>query len=56
MTIDRNGTQIEVGDRVVKVGTVTLVGRGVVRVRWDHPTRDVVGFVLSPGCLEIETE
>ena len=56
MTIDRNGKAIEVGDRITKSGTVTLVNRGILRVKWDHPERDVVGFVLSPGCVEVEPE
>ena len=54
--IDRNGKSIEVGDRVSQVGIVTLVNRGTLRVRWDHPERDVVGYVLSPGSLEVQPE
>ncbi len=55
-TIDRNGKAIEVGDRVSMVGVVTLVTRGTLRVKWDHPEREVVGYVLSPGCLEVAPE
>ena len=54
--IDRNGKSIEVGDRVSQVGIVTLVNRGTLRVKWDHPERDVVGYVLSPGSLEVQPE
>lgn len=53
MTIDRNGKTIEVGDRVTMAGVVTLVHRGTLRVKWDHPEREVVGYVLSPGCVEV---
>ena len=56
MTIDRNGKTVEVGDRVQMIGTVTLVTRGTLRVRWDHPDREVVGYVLSPGCVEVQGE
>ena len=55
-TIDRNGKAIEVGDRVSRVGTVTLVNRGTLQVKWDHPERDVVGYVLSPGSVEVQPD
>lgn len=54
--IDRNGKTIKVGDRVAMVGTVKLVTHGNLQVQWDHPEREVVGYVLSPGCLEVESE
>ncbi len=53
-TIDRNGKALAEGDRVHMIGTVVLVNAGVVTVNWDHPEREVVGHVLSPGCLEVE--
>ena len=56
MTIDRNGRPIEIGDRVSQEGTIVLVNKGEVRVRWDHPEKKIVGFVLAPGTLEVQVK
>ena len=54
--LDKNAKMIQEGHRVSMKGKVTLVSGNVVTVNWDHPEKDIAGFVMTPGCLEVVPE
>ena len=54
--LDKNAKMIQEGHRVSMRGKVTLVSGNVVTVNWDHPEKDIAGFVMTPGCLEVVPE